>query len=144
MRSPSSRGRGWTAFSLIGIAVWIGGTVLVGVLSNDPTDPGPTLTAFAVGGTLFFTAVFGAALWQQLRWRGTDPKRRFYKRVAIGCSLTGIVVTGLGLAAIWQQALGGGDPRVFIYPLVGIVVVWAVAALAILRRVRAQGDLPGG
>ena len=141
---PAKPGRGWTAFSLIGIALWIGGTVLAGVLSDDPTDPGPTLTAFAVGGTLFFAVMFGAALREQLRWQGTDPKRRFYRRVAIGYSLAGAVVTGLGFAAIWQQALGGGDPRVFIYPLVGIVVVWAIAALAILRRVRAQGDLPEG
>ena len=42
--------------------------------------------------------------------------------------------SGLGFAAIWQQALGGGDPGVFLYPLVSIVAVWAVAALLLLRH----------
>lgn len=127
-------GRGWVAFSAIGIPLWIGATVLAGVLSDDPTDPGPTLVTFAAGGTLFFGAMFAAALWQQLRQSAETNEARFGRRVAIGYSLTGIVVTGLGLALVWQQALGGGDPRIFLYPLIAIVAVWAVVAVLLVRR----------
>jgi len=31
-------------------------------------------------------------------------------------------------------ALGGGDPRVFLYPLIAIVAVWAVVAVLLIRR----------
>jgi hypothetical protein len=139
MSRPQGAGRGWAAFSLIGIGLWVGAMVLVGVLSDDPADPGPTLIAFAAGGSLFFGLMFAAVLVQQLRRRPADPRGRFWKRVAIGYTLTGIVVTGLGLAAIWQQALGGGSVRIFIVPLVAIVAVWAIAAVLILRRVPADG-----
>ena len=57
------------AACLLGIAAWIGVTVLAGALADDPTDPKPTLIAFAAGGTAFFGAMFGYSLW---RTAGTD------------------------------------------------------------------------
>jgi hypothetical protein len=45
------------AACLLGIAAWIGVTVLAGALADDPTDPKPTLIAFAAGGTAFFGAM---------------------------------------------------------------------------------------
>jgi uncharacterized membrane protein len=132
MRRGSSRG--WLAFTLIGIALWIGAMVLVGVVNDDPADPTPTLVAFIAGGVLFFGTMFGVALWQQLRWRAESDEARFGRGVAIGYSITGAVVTGLGLAAIWRAGIQGEDAGVFLYPLIAIVAVWAVAALLLVRR----------
>lgn len=122
------------AFTLIGLALWIGAMVLVGVINDDPSDPGPTLVAFIAGGVVFFGAMFGAALWQQLRMKAESDDARFGKRVAVGYSITGAVVTGLGLAAIWRGGIQGEDASIFIVPLVAIVVVWAVAAVLLLRH----------
>jgi hypothetical protein len=108
--------------------------VLVGVINDDPSDPGPTLIAFVAGGTVFFGLMFGAALWQQLRARAESPEARFGKGVAVGYSVTGAVVTGLGLAAVWRAGIQGQDAGVFLYPLVGIVVGWAIAAVLLVRR----------
>ena len=58
-RGSPNPGRGWTAACLAGIALWIGVTVLVTVLNDDPSDGTPTLLAFAAGGAVFFGAVFG-------------------------------------------------------------------------------------
>ena len=55
------------AACLLGIAAWIGVTVLAGALADDPTDPEPTLIAFAAGGTAFFGAIFGYSLWRTRR-----------------------------------------------------------------------------
>ncbi len=126
--------RRWTLFSAIGIPLWIGSMVLVGVLNDDPTDPTPTLVAFIAGGTIFFGLMFGMALWQQLRMRADTEEARFGKGVAIGYSITGAVVTGLGLAAVWRAGIQGEDATVFIGPLVGIVVLWAVVAVLLIRR----------
>lgn len=126
--------RRWTLFSAIGIPLWIGSMVLVGVLNDDPTDPTPTLVAFIAGGTIFFGLMFGMALWQQLRMRADTEDARFGKGVAIGYSVTGAVVTGLGLAAVWRAGIQGEDATVFIGPLVGIVVLWAVVAVLLIRR----------
>lgn len=131
-------GRGWILFSAIGIPLWIGATVLAGFLSEDPSDGSATLKVFALGGTLFFGLMFAAALWQQLHWRAEDPASRFSKGVAVGYSVAGAVVTGLGLAVIWQQVLGGGDPRVFLYPMLAIVIVWAVVAVWLVRHYAQQ------
>jgi peptidoglycan/LPS O-acetylase OafA/YrhL len=136
MSSPPRGSRGWAAFSLIGIGLWVGVTVLVGVITDDPTDPGPTLIAFAAGGTLFFGLMFGAVAWTQFRRTPSDPEARSSAWIARVYTLLGISVTALGLAAIWQQAIGGGDPKVFIYPLVAIVVIWAAAVPFTLRKVR--------
>jgi hypothetical protein len=127
-------GRGWVAFSAIGIPLWIGATVLASVTNDDPTDPTPTLVAFVVGGAVFFGLMFGGALWQQLRMRADTGEARFGRGVAVGYSITGAVVTALGLAAIWKAGIQGEDAAIFIVPLVAIVVVWAVAALVLVRR----------
>ena len=97
--------------------------MLVGALADDPTDPGPTLIAFAAGGTIFFGAMFGAVAWNQFRRVETRPEVRSSLWIARVYTLLGITVTALGLAMVWQQALGGGDVRVFLYPLIAIVVV---------------------
>jgi hypothetical protein len=133
---PSPAGRAWTAFSLIGIGLWIGITVLVGVLDDDPTDGRSTLIAFVSGGAAFFALMFGAALLQQLRWRAESDEGRFGKRLAIGYTLAGIVVTALGLGWIWASGVGDADPRLFYWPLIAIVVVWAGVALWALNHYR--------
>jgi hypothetical protein len=55
------------AACLLGIAAWVGVAVLAGALADDPTDPKPTLIAFAAGGTAFFGAIFGYSLWRTRR-----------------------------------------------------------------------------
>lgn len=144
--------RRWGLFSLVGIGLWIGVTVLAGALSDDPTDPGPTLTAFALGGTAFFGIVF----W--LAWRANsrkpDPELdalltelalepqpaslsagaiQSTRRIARAYIVLGALVTALGLAAVWQQGTTGGDAKVFLYPLGAIVVLWAIATPAIVK-----------
>lgn len=126
--------RRWVWFSAIGIPLWIVAMVLAGALNDDPADPTPTLVAFVAGGTIFFGLMFGMALWQQLRWRAEGEEARFGRGVAIGYSITGAVVTGLGLAAVWRAGIQGDDATVFLAPLVGIVVIWAMVALWLVRR----------
>jgi hypothetical protein len=128
--------RFWALFTFVGLAVWIGATVAAAVINDDPADPGPVLIAFVAGGGTFFALMFGAALREQIRSRPAGEQGRFWRRVAIGYTVTGAVVTALGLAAIIHGGIGGGDPRAFIYPLVGIVAVWALAALLLLNRLR--------
>ena len=133
--TPSARSsRGWAAFSLIGIGLWVGITVLVTLLDDDPADGRSTLIAFVSGGAVFFALMFGAALTQQLRWRAQTGEQRFGKRLAVGYTLAGIVVTALGLGWIWAEGVGDTDPRLFYYPLIGIVVVWAGVAFWALRH----------
>lgn len=127
-------GRGWVAFSAIGIPLWIGVTVLATVVNDDPSDPKPTLIAFVAGGAIFFGLMFGAALVQQLRMRADSGEARFGRGVAVGYSITGAVVTALGLAAIWKAGIEGENAAIFIVPLVGVVVLWAIAAVLILGR----------
>jgi membrane protein DedA with SNARE-associated domain len=133
---PARSRRAWTAFSVIGIALWIGITVLVGVVADDPTDPKPTLIAFIGGGAVFFGLMFGFALVEQLRWSAKTPESRFGRRVAIGYTLAGITVTALGLAGMWAGGVEDVDSRLFYYPLVAIVVLWAGVALWLLRHYR--------
>jgi hypothetical protein len=56
--------RGWTVFSLVGVALMIGATVAAAVIADDPSDPKPVLLTFAASAALFFGAMFGIALWQ--------------------------------------------------------------------------------
>jgi hypothetical protein len=63
-RGSPNPGRGWTAACLLGIALWIGITVLVTVLNDNASDGTPTLLAFVAGGAVFFGAIFGYGLWR--------------------------------------------------------------------------------
>ena len=67
-----SGSRGWAAFTLVGLALWIGATVVATVVNDDAADPRPIVLTFAAGGAVFFGAIFGVALWQT-RPR-TDPE----------------------------------------------------------------------
>jgi hypothetical protein len=133
--------------------------VLAGVLSEDPTEPGPTLIAFSAGGAVFFAIVFGAAwrassrradpeldvLLQELALEPQVPRAnaasiRSTRRIARAYILLGALVTALGLAAVAQQGVtgGDGDPRVFLYPLGAIVVLWAMATPVIVKTALAN------
>lgn len=139
-------------FSLIGIAAWVGITVLVAVVNDDPADGRPVLLAFAGGGAAFFAIVFGASLWQTRPRRdpeldallgelslepgaATGSSRAIgqMSRIARTYIVLGAVVTALGLAAILEQGYGVGSPRATLYAMVGIVVCWALAVPAVLR-----------
>lgn len=146
-----SASRRWMAACLLGIAAWIGVTVLAGALADDPTDPKPTLIAFAAGGTAFFGAIFGYSLWRTRRRPepeldallgelSLEPGGGAGIAASIGASrrlvqaylVGGIVVTALGLATIWQEAFDAGSPRWTLYALGVVVVAWAAATPAIV------------
>jgi hypothetical protein len=144
------------AFCLVGIGLWIGVTVLVAVVNDDPSDGGPVVLAFAAGAAVFFGIVFGVALWQTrphsdpeldalLAELSLEPQMAprsaraigGMRRVARAYIVLGALVTGLGLAAIVQEGLGLGSPRTTVYVLVAVVVVWALAVPFVLRRANA-------
>jgi hypothetical protein len=144
--------RGWAVFCLLGIALWIGATVLVAVLNDDPTDARPVLLAFATGAALFFGTTFGVAWWQTraradpeldalLEELALSPGAGGGRAAAIGAMravargylLLGALVTALGLAAIVQEGLEVGSPRATLYAMVGIVVLWALAVPVVVR-----------
>ena len=129
-----SGSRGWGAFCLVGIPLWIGITVLVTVLNDDPSDGGPVLLAFAAGGAVFFGIVFGVALWQtrprsdpeldallaelSLQPGATAASARAIgamRRVARAYIVLGALVTALGLLAICEEALGFGSAVATLY-----------------------------
>ena len=122
------------AFTLIGLVLWIGATVAVSAANDDPSDPDPTIKAFVIGAAVFFGLMFGAVLLHALRREPRSAEERFGKGVVVGYALCGAAVTGLGLAAIWAGGIEDADIRPFIYPLVAIVVVWAIVALWLIRR----------
>jgi hypothetical protein len=147
-----SGSRRWAAFCLIGIAAWVGVTVLVAVLNDDPSDGRPVVLAFAGGAAVFFGIVFGVGLWQTrpradpeldalLGELALEPDAAAGRTAAIGAMrvvaraylVLGALVTALGLAAIVQEGLGVGSPKATLFVLVGIVVVWALAVPAVLR-----------
>lgn len=153
--------RRWTVFSLTGIALWVGVTVLASVLNGDPSDPRPVVLTFAAGGTVFFGVIFGIAF---LHTRGgPDPaldallaelaiepelgRHRAsqigaLRRVARAYILLGAIVTALGLVAIVQDAVGVGSARTTLIVIVVIVVIWALAVPLILRLAnRASGSV---
>ncbi len=151
-----SSNRGWAVFCLAGIALWVGVTVLVTVLNDDPADGEPTVLAFAGGAAAFFAVVFGFAWWQT-RPR-TDPELDALlaelsldpgaaprsaraisgmRRVARAYIVLGALVTALGLATILQEGFGVGDPRATVIAIVVIVVAWAAAVPFVLRQARA-------
>lgn len=147
-----SGSRGWKAFTLIGIALWIGVTVLVTVLNDDASDPRPTLLTFAAGGAVFFGIMFGVAFWQT-RPR-TDPELDALlaeltleqaatrlrasligsmRRIARAYIVLGALVTVLGLSAIAQEALEEGSARTTLTAMIAIVIVWACAVPFVIR-----------
>jgi hypothetical protein len=149
----SSPGRGWTAACLLGIALWIGVTVLVTVLNDDPSDGTPTLLAFAAGGAVFFGAVFGYGLWRTrprsdpeldllLDELAIEPRTSASTATQIGAMrrvarvylVLGAVITALGLFAILEQGLGFGSVGATIGAIVVITVLWALAIPFVLRR----------
>lgn len=141
---------------LAGLFAWIGSTVLVAVVNNDPADGTPVLATFAAGGAVFFGAVFGVAFWQT-RPRTDLELDRLYAELtltpapSISASralggmrvaariyiLLGALVTALGLVAMLQQALEFGNATTTLYVLVAIVVAWAAAVPLVLRRANA-------
>jgi hypothetical protein len=145
-----SGSRWWGFFCLVGIAAWVGATVLAAVLNDDPSDGRPVVLTFAAGAALFFGIVFGVGLWQTrpradpeldalLSELALEPTAG--RTAAIGAMrvvaraylVLGALVTALGLAAIVQEGLGVGSPKATLWVLVGIVVVWALAVPAALR-----------
>ncbi len=151
----SRPGRGWTALSLLGIALWIGVTVLVTVVNDDPSDGTPTLVAFAAGGAVFFGAIFGYGLWRT-RPRsdpeldllmdelaieprtsgGTAVEIDAMRRVARVYLALGAVITALGLLAVLEQGLGFGSVGATIAVIIAITVAWALAIPFVLGRAR--------
>ncbi len=148
-----SANRGWAVFCLIGIPLWIGITVLVAVLNDDPTDGAPVLIAFAAGGAAFFTGVFGVAWWQtrprsdpgldallaELSVEGSASPGSAraiggMRRTARAYVALGALVTALALAAIVQEGLEVGSPRATLIATVAIVIAWAAAVPLVLRR----------
>jgi hypothetical protein len=152
-------GRAWTAYCMIGIVLWVGATILVAVVNNDPTDPTPVNRTFAIGGALFFGGVFGAAA-VQVRRSQSEASDALYVRLAgqdvpaatrrsasrttrsivsvylvFGAVTTGLMLLGIGL----------GNERILQLLLtvaVGLVIVWAVySGWAISRAYRATDDL---
>lgn len=150
-------GRGWwLAWSLVGIAAWIGVTVYVAATLEDPSDPAPVMRSFAIGGAAFFGITFGAAA-LQMRRRQTLAGADLYRRLALrevsdrdlrrsARGLVGIgyvyllfaaVTTGLMLLAI---GLGPDGPMAaLLWTAVGLVVVWCVVAVFALRRAYSAG-----
>ena len=151
----SRPGRGWTALSLLGIALWIGVTVLVTVVNDDPSDGTPTLVAFAAGGAVFFGAIFGYGLWRT-RPRsdpeldllmdelaieprtsgGTAVEIDAMRRVARVYLALGAVITALGFFAVLEQGLGFGSVGATIAVIIAITVAWALAIPFVLGRAR--------
>jgi hypothetical protein len=151
--------RAWMAFSIIGIGCWIGMTVLVAVLHDDPTDATPVLRTFAIGGALFFGTMFGAAALQVRRSQGAATDALYLRladgevpaatRRAVARStrsivsvylLFGAVTTGLMLLGI-----GLADDRIMrslMTVAVALVIGWAAySGWAISRAYRATDDL---
>lgn len=145
--------RRWLVICLAGIGLWIGATVLVTVVNDDPSDPRPATLTFAAGGALFFGFIFGYSLWKTRAARDpeldallaeltTEPLQDGHRaahinamrRVARTYIVLGALVTALGLAAIVQEVLAIGSARATLRATVTIVVVWALAVPFVIRR----------
>jgi hypothetical protein len=149
--------RWWTVWSFGGLVAWIGVTVLVAVVNDDASDPGPVLRTFAIAGAVFFGVTFGAA-GVQMRRRKVQVTTSLYRRLAtrdvtdddlrsatkglagIGSTYLffGALTTGLMLLAI-----GLHDEDLFpilLWTVVGLVVVWAGYSVIALRRALSASD----
>lgn len=136
---------GWVAITLIGAYVWPGG------------EPGGRY-AFAVYGAVFFGSLFGYALWTTRRMQ-IRARSELYERLAlmpvppdtlrastegmyrIGYVYfaAGMIVTGLGLAAI----VASGTPweARLIQVAIGIVLLWFAYMLFALRAATRISDV---
>jgi len=145
-------------FTIVGLTLWIGVTVLVTVLADDPASGRPTLLAFAGGGAIFFEIVFGAALWQT-RPRSDPELDLLVAELTIGPAsgrgagavvamrtvgrayiVLGAVVTLLGFVAVVQEATGAGGVRTTITAMLVIVVLWALAIPVVMRLAKRASE----
>lgn len=146
-----SSGAGWAVFSLVGVAGWIGATVVAAVNAEDPSDPEPILRTFALAGGVFFGLILGAAA-LQVRRSGSRVNERLYRRLALGevpprvlraavrgarrvgyvYLLFAAMTTFLALAAI---GLGPDGPTAALYYAAGVLVLgWLVYMVYALSR----------
>lgn len=149
----------WTAGSLVGVAAWLGATVLVAATNDDPSDPAPILRTFALGGGAFIGVVLVAA-GLDARRRTTRVSASLYRRLAVDdlppgavratrrsarsplaayLVLTGLT-TGLMLAAV---GLGEDGPTaLLLYAALALVVAWlAVMVRSLAHAYRAADDV---
>jgi hypothetical protein len=143
-------------FSLLGCGAWIGVTVYVAATNEDPSDARPILRTFAVAGAVFLGTVLVAAA-VQMRRRATavgslydrlalhEMPRRTVRAAArrargwghvhllFAAATSGLMLTAVGLGE-------EGPTAALLYTGVALVLVWAVAAIAGLRRAFAAGD----
>ncbi|MEA2349029.1 MAG: hypothetical protein QOG62_2816 [Thermoleophilaceae bacterium] len=126
-----------------GLLAWIGVTVAFAVQINDPAEQETVPRVFAIGGALYFGALFAhVALSASGRMRKTDLD--LYRRLALRevteaeISRTralggrvvrvyaglGALTTGLGLAAIFFSSAGSISSWL-IWAAVAVVVLWA-------------------
>jgi hypothetical protein len=76
------RATGWTIFTLLGVAGWLGVTVYVAATNDNPSDATPILRTFAVAGGAFFGVVLVAAA-VQLRGSTSRVSEQLYRRLAV-------------------------------------------------------------
>jgi hypothetical protein len=73
---------GWAAYSILGIAAWMGATVYVAATNPDPSDAGPMLRTFGIGGAAF-SGIALAAAGLEIRRNQGRASRRLYRRLAL-------------------------------------------------------------
>lgn len=149
--------RWWLVGCLGGIALWIGITLFVGVRYGSPSNSRPGTVAFAICGAVFFGIVFAVA-GVQMRRMQTRARSDLYDRLALTPVSTstirratrgvhtigyvylgfGVLVTGLGLAAIGFGDDGGGSW--LFRAMIAFVVLWFGYMLFALRRVYSTTD----
>lgn len=150
--------RWWLVGCLLGIALWVGVTVIVGSRYGGPSNPRPGSIAFAVGGAVFFGVVFAVAavgmrrsqytsrseLYDRLAVAPVDPSTirratRGMYRIGYTYLAFGALVTGLGLAAIGFGDDDGGSWMFTV--MIVLIVLWFGYMLFALRRVYTSTDV---
>jgi hypothetical protein len=146
-----SRAAAWTTFSLLGIAAWVGATVYVAATSADPSDAGPILRTFALGGGVFIGLALIAGGWE-LRRSQTRASVRLYHRLALQAVSQGAIRTarrqtqdigyvhlifvGVTSALLFTGIAYGEDGpyRVLFGAGFGLVVIWTIYSFYALGR----------
>ena len=148
--------RAWTTFCAIGIVLWIGVTVAVAVINDDPSDGRPVLLAFAGGGAAFFGAMFAAAWWQT-RPRSSPELDALVAELSLDPHMGPRSARAVGGMRAWhaptsrsgrwsrrsasrrssRRGSRSGTPRTTTYAMVAIVVIWAAAVPSVIRRANA-------